>query len=186
MPQKDYLGGHFNITNNDKSALLYLVEKFKIKTLLDVGCGPMGVVQDALDIGLDAYGVDGDVDILYMENIPTNRLSIHDFTVSPWKSPKKFDGIWSVEVAEHINEEFVLNYLYTISDNLENNGVLLFTHAVPGQGGYHHVNCKPSEYWIQKFKDVDIHMMKIESKEIRELAKNTTISDRAMVFLKKI
>jgi hypothetical protein len=26
------------------------------------------------------------------------------------------------------------------------------THAVPGQGGHHHVNCQPAEYWIEKMR----------------------------------
>ena len=26
------------------------------------------------------------------------------------------------------------------------------THAVPGQGGHHHVNCQPSEYWIERIE----------------------------------
>jgi hypothetical protein len=27
------------------------------------------------------------------------------------------------------------------------------THALPGQGGYHHVNCQPPEYWINHMKE---------------------------------
>ena len=26
------------------------------------------------------------------------------------------------------------------------------THALPGQGGYHHVNCQPASYWVQRIE----------------------------------
>jgi len=185
MDTPGHLGGHLNLTENDKDALLYLVERFKIKNLLDVGCGPMGVVQDALDIGLDAYGVDGDFNILYMENIPVNRLSVFDFIADFWKSPIEFDAIWSVGVAEHVVEEHVWNFIHTISNNLKEDGVLLFLHGEPGQGGYHHVNCKPFEYWAEKFKEVNIHFMEFESEQIRKLTKNMNIANKLIVFEKR-
>ena len=33
------------------------------------------------------------------------------------------------------------------------------TYAPPGQGGYHHVNCQPKEYWIENLKpNMNTHM----------------------------
>ena len=56
------------------------------------------------------------------------------------------DLVWSCEVAEHILPDKVDHYL----DTLANGRVVAMTHAVPGQGGHHHVNCQPREYWIEK------------------------------------
>ena len=56
------------------------------------------------------------------------------------------DMVWSCEVAEHIDPAKVDNYL----DILSNGTVVAMTHAVPGQDGYHHVNCQPQEYWVDK------------------------------------
>lgn len=69
--------------------------------MLDVGCGPMGVVHDALELGVDAYGVDGDFKLLYYDSIPPavkSRLAVFDFTVSAWKAPARFDLIWTVNL----------------------------------------------------------------------------------------
>ena len=49
-------------------------------------------------------------------------------------------------MAEHIAEAQVGYYL----DTLANGRVVAMTHALPGQGGHHHVNCQPPEYWIEK------------------------------------
>ncbi len=39
-------------------------------------------------------------------------------------------------------------------DNLcSSSATILFTAAPPGQGGRHHVNLKPVQYWIQKFDE---------------------------------
>ena len=49
------------------------------------------------------------------------------------------------------------------------------THAVPGQPGYHHVNCQPSEYWINHLANRGFTVLREESKQIQRLAK----ADRA-------
>ncbi len=59
-------------------------------------------------------------------------------------SGQNFDLIWCCEVVEHVEEEFVQN----IMDTFKLGKIVALTHAVPGQKGYHHVNCKPKEYWI--------------------------------------
>ena len=35
MPQKDYLGGHAKYTNLDENIFLYVLEKYKIKNILE-------------------------------------------------------------------------------------------------------------------------------------------------------
>ncbi len=56
------------------------------------------------------------------------------------------DLVWSCEVAEHIDPDQVDSYL----DTLANGRVVAMTHALPGQVGHHHVNCQPSEYWVER------------------------------------
>lgn len=186
MPQRDDLGGHWNYTNIDRFPFDYLVGAFNPKSMLDVGCGPMGMVALALEYGLDAYGIDGDIDILYGDFTtgPRSRFSLCDFTVDYWKSPASFDLIWSVEVAEHIEERYCGNYLKTIAENLNLNGVLFFSHALPGQKGHHHVNCQPPSYWIERFAAFNIHHLAPESEHARRLSSNPYISNTGMVFRK--
>ena len=59
------------------------------------------------------------------------------------------DGGLVLEVAEHLPHAKAELFV----DNLVAHGdVILFSAAVPHQGGEHHVNEQPPEYWRQKFK----------------------------------
>jgi len=40
----NHLGGHFNRTHLDEGSLLFIIKEFNIKSFLDIGCGPMGMV----------------------------------------------------------------------------------------------------------------------------------------------
>ena len=39
--------------------------------------------------------------------------------------------------------------------------MILFSAAVPGQGGYHHINEQPHEYWHNKFAEKGFKMYDI-------------------------
>ena len=41
------------------------------------------------------------------------------------------------------------NYMKTFKDSHAK--YLIVTHAVPGQGGHHHVNCQDEDYWFDAF-----------------------------------
>ena len=59
-----------------------------------------------------------------------------------------FDLTISSEVAEHIDPQDTEIYM----DNLTSfSDVILFSAAIPGQGGTHHVNEQWPSYWIDKF-----------------------------------
>lgn len=138
----EHLGGHFNYTNMDKPTLDYLVERFNVKSMLDVGCGTAGMVKYAQELGIEALGIDGD------PNMGNEYVATHDFTEGTFIPPQDYDLIWSVEFVEHVEEKYIGNFLKTF----EHGKVLMMTHAVPGQGGHHHVNCQWSDYWITKLE----------------------------------
>ena len=59
-----------------------------------------------------------------------------------------FDLTISTEVAEHLDEQDSDAFM----DNLTSfSDVILFSAAIPGQGGTHHVNEQWPSYWIEKF-----------------------------------
>jgi len=134
-----HLGGHENMTIMDEETLDYLVKRYNIKSMLDVGCGPGGMIDYAKSIGLEAAGVDGD------PTLAREDIAIHDFVMGPYLT-KNYDLIWSVEFVEHVDEEYIDNFLATF---LLGN-VLFVTHAQPMQGGHHHVNLKDDDYWKEK------------------------------------
>lgn len=135
-----HLGGHFGQTNVDGTTLHYLIARYGVKTMLDVGCGPGGMVALARELGLTAWGLDGDI---HMADINRHVLC-HDYTEGPavWHEP--LDLIWCVEFVEHVEADYIPNFLATFAGGR----VLFLTAAPPGFPGWHHVNCQPQGYWI--------------------------------------
>lgn len=139
-----HLGGHENLAQLDEGALDYLTERFSIRTMVDVGCGPPGMVYYARSKGIKAVGVDGDPSLA--RDCPV--MIEHDYTKKPLFLGE-FDLGWAVEFLEHVEEQYIANFMATF----DGCRYVFVTHAVPGQPGHHHVNCQPSEYWIAKFAE---------------------------------
>lgn len=133
-----HLGGHFGNSNVDTATLDYLISRFAITTMLDVGCGPGGQIEAALARGVAAFGIDGD------PHMRTARIWTHDYTSGPWPTAG-WDLIWSVEFVEHVEAKYQENYLVTF----DGGKVLFLTAAPPGFPGWHHVNCQPQSYWLK-------------------------------------
>lgn len=133
-----HLGGHFGQTNMDEATLDYLITRYGVRSMLDVGCGPGGMVDAAMRRGVNALGVDGDP---FMER---PGVFIHDYTTGPYRPPYVFDLIWCTEFVEHVEAQYTDNYLATFDAGR----VLFLTAAPPGFPGHHHVTCLPENVWI--------------------------------------
>lgn len=149
-----HLGGHYNITHIDDGALTYLVNKFNIKTMYDIGCGPGGMVSLAKSKGIDSTGIDGDFTIQYPTDL---QIIIHDFTTGPLLLPLSDLG-WSCEFLEHVAEKYMDHYFSVFSVCK----IICCTFAtIYSKKGHHHVNLKNQKYWDNKFleygfvKDID-------------------------------
>ena len=66
--------------------------------------------------------------------------------------PVFFDLAWSVEFLEHVEEQYIPNYMPIFQACK----YAIVTHAVPGQDGHHHVNCQEKDYWVDKFREYDM------------------------------
>jgi len=140
-----HLGGHLNKTHNDRGTLTFLVNEYKIKSFLDVGCGPGGMVALASMRGLESVGIDGDWEVPKEDD---TNIIIHDFTNGPCLTTKaKFDLGWSVEFLEHVDEKYQDNYMQAFARCK----FVVCTAAGPGAPGHHHVNCQSQEYWHKIF-----------------------------------
>lgn len=110
------------------------------ESVLDIGCGQ--------GEWLEAFGVEDSlgVDIAAPEREGFIR---HDLTEPLYLSRSLFDLVISLETAEHLPEEAADIYIESIARHAFE--AVLFSAAVPGQEGLHHVNCQPHEYWHEKF-----------------------------------
>lgn len=120
---------------------------FDIKTVLDVGCGRGAWLKQWQRNGKKIFGVDG-------AYVNKDNLLIESDSFSHQDISKKFDLgvrydlVQCLEVAEHLQEKDA----DTLIDNLVKHGdVILFSAAIPGQGGEFHVNEQPLNYWVKKF-----------------------------------
>jgi SAM-dependent methyltransferase len=141
-PDRPDLGGNVHLGDAHTFAprlWRYLVDRFAVRSVLDVGCGEGHAVLYFHRMGIFAHGIDGSALNVARAVAPITR---HDLLAGPYIMP--VDLVWSCEVAEHIAPERVDHYL----DTLTNGRIVAMTHAVPGQRGHNHVNCQWPEYWI--------------------------------------
>lgn len=182
MNRKDlpgHLGGGEMRCHDDKGSLAWAMKKYNVKSMLDIGCGQGCQTALAQKLGIDAYGIDGDFAI--KRKFP--NFILHDYTTGPYDfKDQTFDLVWSVEFVEHVEEEYLPNFM----KNMQLGKTVIMTFAPPGKAGHHHVNCRPAEYWIDIFKQ---YGFKHDVEGTAELKKACTmtknfIRDNGMVFVR--
>jgi len=125
-----------------------LLPEIKIKSLLDIGAGHGAWAAEWLAAGVkDVLAVDGDYVDRAQLAVPSKDFLAHDLA-TPLVLKRRFDLVQTLEVAEHLPAAKADLFV----DNLVAHGdVILFSAAVPHQGGEHHVNEQPPEYWRTRF-----------------------------------
>jgi hypothetical protein len=125
-----------------------LMQEMTIGSLLDVGSGHGAWAAEWLLAGVsEVIAVDGDYVAADQLAIDRSAFVAHDLT-QPLDLGRRFDLVQSLEVAEHIAADHAEIFV----DNLvKHSDVVLFSAAVPHQGGEHHVNEQPPQYWRERF-----------------------------------
>lgn len=118
------------------------------RSLLDVGCGAGAWCRVWREAGVtDVLGVDGDYVDRSALLIPVESFQSKDLSTR-FSLDRSFDLVTSLEVAEHIQGDRAVTFV----ENLVSHGErILFSAAVPGQGGEFHVNEQPLDYWREHF-----------------------------------
>lgn len=128
----------------------FLHEHFAPRTVIDVGCGEGWWANEFARLGCRAFGVDG-------HNGPTApqvdyqqvNLAEPFFVVGPGRlDTGGFDMALCLEVAEHLPEARAAGF---IADLCSLAKIVVFSAAVPGQGGIGHVNEAWPGYWADLF-----------------------------------
>ena len=106
-----------------------------------------------------------------------------NFSVGELETEDRFDLCWCCEFVEHVKEEFRDNFLSSFAFCK----YVAMTHAVPGQGGHHHVNCQPREYWVEHMSRFGFEFDEEMTDQLKELAgKGTHYGNTGLFFRKKI
>lgn len=147
----------------------HMVNKFNIKSVIDVGCG-VGHSADYFldDLKCEVLGVEGAEGAVEKSLIPREMLVLHDYERNGAFVPEKaYDLAWTCEFVEHVEESAMPNFIET----MKKCKYVAMTFAGPGQGGHHHVNEKPAEYWIQHLENAGFKYEPEITNELREIAK---------------
>lgn len=145
----------------------FLIDKLKINSVVDVGCGAGYSLQYFINKGLTGVGVEGLEEAIIRSPVK-QHIILHDYTKGPYYLAGDYDLAWSCEFVEHVDEAFVNNFMVTFSKAK----YVAMTHAVPGQPGHHHVNCQVADYWISLFKQYGFELLNELSIEARSKLNN--------------
>lgn len=116
----------------------------KINSAVDFGCGTGTWLSVLTKLGVNEIkGFDGS----WAKNellIPQECFTAVNFDKEIIKVEKKYDLAISLEVAEHIPEQMARTFVKTITNASD---IVLFSAAIPYQGGTNHINEQWQNYW---------------------------------------
>jgi cyclopropane fatty-acyl-phospholipid synthase-like methyltransferase len=187
VEQKSHLGGYIVGLTPYGDPNTYATEVWdwminnNIKSVIDVGCGEGHSTKYFLDNGIDCIGIEGG-EKAYINSPVKHNLILHDYTDGKYVLDKKYDAVWCCEFVEHVEERFIDNFLSTFKCAKK----IFMTHAVPGQEGYHHVNCQKSEYWIDKMSSIGYSYNPDLSIYLRSITNKMHVMNTLMVFEESI
>jgi SAM-dependent methyltransferase len=126
-----------------------LNELVRPASVLDVGCATGTWLAEWSRAGAtDVLGIDGDYVDRSALQIPAGNFAPVDLQ-QPFSLGRTFDLVQTLEVAEHLSAARADAFVESLA---RHGDVILFSAAIPGQGGTHHVNEQWPSYWAEKFE----------------------------------
>lgn len=125
----------------------FLSDFVPFRSVLDVGCGIGIWLVEAQAMGCEIAGVDGPWLDRSRLLIPEDRVVQRDLE-GDIALGRAFDLVVSLEVAEHLSPAAAPTFVHSLVSHGE---AVLFSAAVPEQGGAHHVNEQWPSYWQRLF-----------------------------------
>ena len=145
----------------------FMIELLGIKSVFDLGCGEGHALKFFHDKGLETFGIDG-CERAIKESVAPHvaQHDLYDGRYMLWE--EEYDLVWCCEFVEHIAERHVMEILLQLSCACPK--WVAITHALPEQGGHHHVNCRSSDYWIGAFAGHQYYFNEDLTEKCRTLA----------------
>lgn len=151
------------------------------KSIVDFGCALGAWLVPWKERGARVTGVDGawvDERALLIEREEFHAAELGEAI----DLGRRFDLVQSLEVAEHIDGSRADVFV----DNLVRHGdVVLFSAAVCGQPGEHHVNLQPPSYWRDKFVARGYALLDAVRPALRETSVEPWYRHNALLFVRE-
>lgn len=154
-------------TSSARAVLPVARDSCEPKSVVDVGCGEGAWLSVWRELGVsDVLGFDG-------AHVQQDRLMLEpgEFVAAdlskPFSAERRFDLAQSLEVAEHLDPSVADSFvaaLCALSD------IVLFSAAVPGQGGEMHINEQHPSWWAARFRSLGYETFDVLRPALREAA----------------
>jgi SAM-dependent methyltransferase len=132
-----------------------IMELFHPRSVLDVGCGLGNFLQEFQNAGVqDVTGIEGSWLDKSKLVISEQYVQIHDLETEV-SLGRKFDVALCLEVAEHLKPEAAEHLVKTLTTHSD---VVVFSAAIPYQGGQNHINEQWLGYWQTLFANYEFDM----------------------------
>jgi SAM-dependent methyltransferase len=119
-----------------------------VHSVVDFGCGQGAWLSVWRSTGASIVGVDGP----YVDpsQLLIDAAAFHAADLAkPIDLGRRFDLVQSLEVAEHLPATKAEQFIQTLTAH---GPLVLFSAAIPGQGGENHINEQPLGYWRAIFR----------------------------------
>lgn len=188
-PQRPWVGGHLRTGGEWSDDALDTVAD-GVRTFLDVGAGTGHVVRQLTGRGVQAWGIEPSP-AAHADTGTAHRIIAHDFVDGWLEMPCRFDLVWCVEVLEHLDERAFDNARRTIA--AATGRLLVISAGVPGQPGFHHVNCREEGEWAELIRSDGFDLLEDETERFRFAAETdigpfgrSDLADNALVFQRRL
>ena len=127
----------------------YVLDVVQPISVVDVGCATGEFLAAFRKHGIeDILGIDGAYVQKDLRVIPQNKFIPLDLN-QPFTLDRTFDLAICLEVAEHLLPRSAANFIASLTRLAP---IILFSAAIPYQGGTSHLNERWPEYWAELFK----------------------------------
>jgi SAM-dependent methyltransferase len=121
-------------------------------SVVDVGCGDGSWLAVCRKLGVEEIlGIDGDYIDREILRIPQHQFQAANLT-KPFGVGREFDLVISLEVAEHLPASAASIFVGSLT---RLGPLVLFSAAIPLQGGNHHINEQWLDRWAILFREYD-------------------------------
>ena len=146
----EFFSGQKGLSYQSAQQVIPIIQNFiPTGSVCDVGCGVGTWLRAFREAGVqDVFGIDGNYVEKDLLEIPKTAFQEADLR-QPFCLDRTFDLAMSLEVAEHLPEDRAVGF---VGDLTRLAPVVLFSAAIPRQGGTDHTNEQWQSYWAAIFE----------------------------------